>query len=109
MKELLNIATRLASGEEVVRAILVKCSRKGAPDGSQGVPHKTTDKGTKRGTKTDKRGLKWRPQQVAVTTRYDEGDNDKDVGDSNEELVATAEHDFKRQAQQPADHFEKLL
>jgi hypothetical protein len=33
-----------------------------------------------------------------VTTSYDEGDNDKDVGDSDEELVPAAEHDFKHQA-----------
>jgi hypothetical protein len=44
-----------------------------------------------------------------VTTSCDEGDNDKDVGDSDEELIAAAERDFKHQAWQPADHFEKLL
>jgi hypothetical protein len=30
-----------------------------------------------------------------VTTSCDEGDNDKDVGDSDEELIAAAERDFK--------------
>jgi hypothetical protein len=44
-----------------------------------------------------------------VTTTCDKGDNDKDVGDSDEELIAAAERDFKRQARQPANHFEKLL
>jgi hypothetical protein len=43
-----------------------------------------------------------------VTTSYDEGDNDKDVGDSDEELIAAAERDVKRQARLPADHFEKV-
>jgi hypothetical protein len=55
-----------------------------------------TDKGAKRGTKSDKRLPKWRPQRVTVATSYDKSDNDKDVGDSDEELVATAERDFKR-------------
>jgi hypothetical protein len=32
-----------------------------------------------------------------VATSCDEGNNDKDVGDSNEELVVTAERDFKHQ------------
>jgi hypothetical protein len=73
------------------------------------VPPKTTNKGMKRGAKSDKRGPKRWPQRVAVTTTYNVGDNDKDVGDSDKELVAAAEHDFKRQARQPTDHFEKLL
>jgi hypothetical protein len=33
-----------------------------------------------------------------VTTSCDEGDNDKDVGDSNEELIAAIERKVKRQA-----------
>jgi hypothetical protein len=43
-----------------------------------------------------------------VATICDEGDNDKDAGDSDEELVI-AKPNFKRQAQKPADHLEKLL
>jgi hypothetical protein len=35
-------------------------------------------------------------QVTATTTSCDEGDNDKDVGDSKEELNVTAERDFKR-------------
>jgi hypothetical protein len=31
-----------------------------------------------------------------VTASYDEGDNDKDVDDSGEELIIAAECDFKR-------------
>jgi hypothetical protein len=31
-----------------------------------------------------------------VTASYDEGDNDKDADDSDEELIITAECDFKR-------------
>jgi hypothetical protein len=48
-------------------------------------------------------------QQVAVTTRYDEGNNDKNASDSDEELVAAAERDLKHQAWQLVDHYEKLL
>jgi hypothetical protein len=44
-----------------------------------------------------------------ITTSCDEGDNDKEANNSDEELIAVAEHDFKRQARQPTDHFEKLL
>jgi hypothetical protein len=44
-----------------------------------------------------------------VTTSYNTDDNDTDVGDSDEELIVAAEYDFKRQARQHADHFEKLL
>jgi hypothetical protein len=33
-----------------------------------------------------------------VTASCDEGDNDKDAGDSNKELIAAAERDFKHQA-----------
>jgi hypothetical protein len=58
------------------------------------VSSKTTDKGMKRDAKSDKRGPKRWPQRVMVTTSYDDGDNDKDVGNSNEEFITVAEHDF---------------
>jgi hypothetical protein len=51
-------------------------------------------KGTKRSAKDNKRGPKWHPQQIAVTTSCDEGDNDKEVDDSYEEHVIKAERDF---------------
>jgi hypothetical protein len=70
---------------------------------------KATDKGARRCARSDKRGLKWWLQWVTITTNCDEGDNDKDIGDSDEELITTAERDSKRQAWQPAYHFEKLL
>jgi hypothetical protein len=44
-----------------------------------------------------------------VATSCNEGDNNKDTGESDEELVAAAERHFKRQAWQPTDHFKKLL
>jgi hypothetical protein len=58
-KELLNIATRHAFGEEAVRAIFIQSSGKAAPNGDWGAPPKATDKGTKRGAISDKRGPKW--------------------------------------------------
>jgi hypothetical protein len=42
-------------------------------------------------------------------TSYYEGDNDKDVGDSDEELIAATEREVKHQAWLPTDQFEKLL
>jgi hypothetical protein len=59
MKELLNITTRHASREEVVRAIFMQSSSKEAPSGDQGMPTKAVDKGAKWGARSDKRGLKW--------------------------------------------------
>jgi hypothetical protein len=109
MKELLNIATRHASSEEAVMAIFIQSCRKAALVDDRGAPPKTTDKSVKRGTKSDKRELKQQPHQVAVTTNCDEGDNSKDVGDSDEELIVIAKRDFKRQVWQPTDHFGKLL
>jgi hypothetical protein len=44
-----------------------------------------------------------------VTTSGDEGDNNKEPDDSDEEHIAAAEREFKHQALQPIDHFEKLI
>jgi hypothetical protein len=38
-----------------------------------------------------------------------EGNDDKEVSNSDEELIVATERDFKCQVWQPADHFEKLL
>jgi hypothetical protein len=96
MKELLDIAIRHASSEEAVGVVFMQSSGKATPSGGWGVPTKATDKGAKRGARSDKRGLKQRPQWAMVTASYDEGDNDKDADDSDEELIITAECDFKR-------------
>jgi hypothetical protein len=66
-------------------------------------------KGMKTSIKGNKSGPKRHPQRVTITTSCDEGDNDKENDDSDEEHVDATECDFKHQAQQPADHFEKLL
>jgi hypothetical protein len=54
MKELLDITTRHASSEEVVRAIFVHGDGKVAHDNSRGAPLKAVVKGTKRSAKGDK-------------------------------------------------------
>jgi hypothetical protein len=107
--ELLDITTRHASSEEVVGVVFVQSSAKAALSGSRGAPTMATDKGARRGARSDKRGSKRQTQRVAVATSYDEGNNDKDISDSDEELVTTAECDSKAQARQPTDHFKKLL
>jgi hypothetical protein len=66
------------------------------------VPLKAADKGAKRGPKQQ-------PQWVMVATYGDEGGNDKELDDSDEELITAVERDFKLQVRQPANHFEKLL
>jgi hypothetical protein len=109
MKEHLDIATRHASGEEAVGVVFMQNIGKAAPGGGRGTPITTTNKGRKRGVKSDKRVPRRRPQPVMVTTSCGEDNNGRDADDSDEELVAATERDFKRQARLPADHFEKLL
>jgi hypothetical protein len=105
MKELFDIATRHPSGEEVVGAIFIQGSGKAVLDGGRGAPPKATDKEAK----SNKRGPKRQPQRITVITRCDKGDNGKEVGDSDEELITIAEHNCKHQARQLADHLEKLI
>jgi hypothetical protein len=57
MKGLLNIATKLAFGEEAVGAVVVQSCGKVAPSGGRGAPSKAIDKGTKRGAQRDKKGM----------------------------------------------------
>jgi hypothetical protein len=95
-KELLDITTKHASSKEAVGAVFIQSNGKAAPGGGRGAPPKITNKGTNKRGKWDKRGLKRWPQWVAVTTSYDKGDKDKNVGDSDEELIATTKCDVKR-------------
>jgi hypothetical protein len=95
MKELLDITTKHASGEEDVRAIFMQNSRKAAPGGGWGAPTTANDKGTKKGIKNNKRGERRRPQLVTVTTICGEDNNGMDAGDYDDELVAAAKRDFK--------------
>jgi hypothetical protein len=63
MKELHDIATRHASGEEAVRAIFIQADRKMVPGGSRGggAPPKAVGKGARKGTKAAKRGKRGDP------------------------------------------------
>jgi hypothetical protein len=108
-KELLDITTRHASSEEAVGAIFIQSSEKAAPGGCWVVLTTAADKGTKWGIKNDKRRPKRQPQRVTVSTSCDEGNNNKNASNSDEELMATAERDFKCQVWQSVDHFMKLL
>jgi hypothetical protein len=94
-KELLDITTRHASGEEAVRAVFIQGDGKAVHGGSWWALPKAVGKGVRRSAKGNKRGPKRCPQQVTITTSYNDGDNDKEVDDSNEEHVTTVEHDFK--------------
>jgi hypothetical protein len=81
-----------------VGAVFIQYIRQAAHGGGREAPLKATGKGARMGTKGDKRRLKRWSQRLVVTTNYDEGENDKEVGDSDEELIAAAERDFKRLA-----------
>jgi hypothetical protein len=109
MKELLDIATWHSYGEEEVGPVCVQGDGKMVCSGSRGPPPKVASKGTKRSAKGSKKGPKHHQQRVTVTTSYVGDDNGKEAHDIDEECVTAAEHDFKRQARQPVDHFEKLL
>jgi hypothetical protein len=58
MKELLDITTRHAYGEEVARAIFIQSRGKDALGGGRREPTKSADKGAKKGTGSNKRGAK---------------------------------------------------
>jgi hypothetical protein len=60
-KELHDIATRHASGEEAVGAIFVEGDGKTVPSSSQRAPSKATGKGAKKGAKDGKKGAKAAP------------------------------------------------
>jgi hypothetical protein len=61
------------------------------------MPPKATGKDTKRSAKGSKKGQKWHPQSVTVTTNCDD-DDDKEADGSDEEHVTAAERDLKPQA-----------
>jgi hypothetical protein len=108
-KELLDITTRHTFVEEAVGSIFIQGDRKAVPSGSRGASAKATDKGAKRSAKGSRWGPKQHPQWVTVSTSCDEDNNNKEADDSSKEHVTAVECNFKRQAQQPTDHFEKLL
>jgi hypothetical protein len=72
-KELLDIATRHASIEEAIGAVVVQGDGKMVPDSSRGTSSKASDKDAKKGAKDGKKGQTRRPNgsqllPVAMTT-----------------------------------------
>jgi hypothetical protein len=102
MKELLNNATR-AMGKQALVMVEGRHSERLAR-ALRGEPMVTIGAPKMMGG-----GAKRQPQQVTVTTSYNEGDDDKEASDSNEEHIAVAECDFKHQAWKLINHFEKLI
>jgi hypothetical protein len=68
VKELLDIATPQASGEEAVRAIFVQGDGKMVPGSSRGAPPKATGKDAKRSAKGSKKGQKQCPNKSQSQT-----------------------------------------
>jgi hypothetical protein len=91
----------------VVGVAFILVNVKAVDGGSRVAWPKATTKDARKAAKGSKKGKKWHPQSVAIATSND-GD-DKEADDSNEEYVTAVKHDFKRQAWQPKDHFEKLF
>lgn len=103
-EQLLDIATRYASGEEAVGAVFPPTSGKASSGTGQATP--STPPG-KKGGRGGKKGQKRRPRQVAATSRRDD---DYGAGGSDDpEHVAAADRDAKRPARPPTDYFEKML
>jgi hypothetical protein len=57
-KELLDITTRHASGEEAIGATFILGNMEAATGSSRGAPPKATTKGTQKGAKGGKKGQK---------------------------------------------------
>jgi hypothetical protein len=92
-KELRDITTRHASGEEAAMTVFVLGDRKMVPSNSWATPSKATSKGTMKGAKGDKKGQNQRPRWVAVTTSGNNGN--KEANGSDEEYVTSVKHNFK--------------
>jgi hypothetical protein len=103
-KELLNIATRHASGEEAVGANFTLAKEGVAIGGGQTAPPpNVTVRGTKKG---EKKGQKRHSRCLAAMAN---NDNVEEIKNSDEEFVVVAERDFKWRTGPTKDHFEKIL
>jgi hypothetical protein len=96
-----------ASGEEAVGAAIVPGNTLAVAEGGRTAPNMSIVKGARKGAKGDTKEQKWQPHHVAVVAA--KGGSDKGASGSDEERIATAERDLKRQTRPPKDHFEKLL
>jgi hypothetical protein len=106
-KELVDIATRHALGEEAIGAAFTLAEAGAAAGGGRTTPPSITIKGTKKGAKGSKKGQKHLPCRLAVMANNSNAG--KEIENSGEEFIAAAERDFKRHTKPPKDHFEKIL
>jgi hypothetical protein len=102
---LLDIATRHASSDKAVRATFTLVNASVTAGGGWMTPTSTTIKSTKKCAKGGKKGQKHHPCRLTLVA----SSVNKEVEDSDEECVATSEHDFKRRTRPPKDHFKKVL
>jgi hypothetical protein len=93
-KELLDIATQHASGEEAVGVVFVQGDEKMIPVSSRWEPSKATGKDTKKGAKDSKKGAKAAPPWITATTSCN--DDNKEADGSDEEYITATKHDIKR-------------
>jgi hypothetical protein len=87
-KELLDIATRHASGEEAIRAVFTLAEVGAAAGGGWTTPPSFTVRGTKKGAKGGKMGQKCRPCRLTMTTNH--SNIGKEIKNSVEEFRAAA-------------------
>jgi hypothetical protein len=106
-KELLEIATWHASGEEAIEVAFTLVNAGMAVSGGQGTPTSTTVRSTKKGAKGGKKGQKCRLHHIAIMASN--GDTEEEVNNSNKEFMATTECDLKRRTRPSKDHLEKIL
>jgi hypothetical protein len=91
-KELLDITTRHAFGEEVVEAAFILGNVGAVANGGQATPTKATVKSARKGGKAEK-GAEELTRCVAIVASNGNGDEGAD--NSGEEFIAAVEHDFK--------------
>jgi hypothetical protein len=106
-KEQLIIATRHASGEEVVGVAFMLANAGVATNSGRAAPTKATVKGARKGTKGGKKGQKRWPCRIAILASN--GNEDEEADNTGEKFLVAAERDFKLQTWSPKNHSEKLL
>jgi hypothetical protein len=106
-KELLDIATRHASGKEAVGAAFILANAGMTAGGGRATPTKATAKRARKGTKGGKKGQKCWPHHIAIMASNGNGGEEAD--NSGKGFVAAVERDFMWQTQSPKDHFENLF
>jgi hypothetical protein len=106
-KELLDIATRHASGEEAIRAAFTLVEAGAAIGSGRTAPPNITVSSTKKDAKGRKKGQKCCPHHLA--TMANNGKIGKEIENSDEEFMVATEHDFKWHTRPPKEHFEKIL